>query len=56
MRLDHVIPAPWYDVALGLARDSALEGKAEVRGSTVWGPVTLAWAEYTSSDFVHLAR
>gem|GEM_PF-5733769 len=54
IRLDHVIPAPWYDVSLGLAHDSALEGKAEVRGRTSWGAVTLAWAEYTSSEFFWL--
>ncbi len=51
LHLKHVIRAPWYDVALGLAQDSALEGACEVVGTTLWGDVTLAWGEYTNTDF-----
>ena len=51
LHLKHIIPAPWYDVTLGVAQDSALEGACTVQGNTIWGDVTLAWGEHTNSDF-----
>ena len=54
--LKHLIPSPWYDVALGKTHDSALEGACQVEGTTPWGEVTLAWAEYTSSDFFRIGN